>query len=159
MRILVLGLGNPILRDDRVGLEVLNYVQQVMPESWKSTVELDFECCGGLRLMERLVGYDCAIVLDAICTGGEPGSIYCLSPSEIMTQRTAGPHDMNLTTAIKLGRLVGLSLPHDDKIEIVAVEAEDVLSFSEKCSEPVQSAVPKAGEKVLEILREWLGDR
>ncbi|MBI5828855.1 MAG: hypothetical protein HZB20_04795 [Chloroflexi bacterium] len=67
MKTLILGLGNPILGDDALGLRVAALVRQRLPPG--SAIEVDEEYWGGLRLMERLVGYDKAILIDAICTG------------------------------------------------------------------------------------------
>ncbi len=57
MKTLVLGLGNPLLGDDAVGLRVAASLRGRLPPD----VELDEDYCGGLRLMERLAGYDRAV--------------------------------------------------------------------------------------------------
>ena len=67
MKILILGLGNPILRDDSVGLRVAQEVERLIPANPDVEVGLDY--WGGLRLMERMIGFDRAIIIDAICTG------------------------------------------------------------------------------------------
>ena len=76
--------------------------------------------------MEQMVGYDRAIVIDAICSGAPPGTIHHLAPGDMPTQRSASSHDMTLPTALALGRQAGLRLPADEAILIVGIEAEDV---------------------------------
>jgi hypothetical protein len=61
MKTLILGLGNPILRDDGVGLRVAQALRPMLAEA--HGVEVDENTWGGLRLMERLVGYDRVIVV------------------------------------------------------------------------------------------------
>jgi hydrogenase maturation protease len=99
--------------------------------------------------MERMVGYDRAIVIDAIRTGAPPGTIHHLSPDSIPTQRSASSHDVNLPTALEFGRGAGLQLPGDEHILLVGIEAEDILSFGEQCTPAVEAAIAPAVEEVL----------
>ncbi len=146
MKTLILGLGNPILGDDALGLRVAALVRQRLPPD--SEIEVDEEYWGGLRLMERLVGYDKAILIDAICTGTHaPGTILRLGPDDLPTQHTASSHDVNLPTALQMGR--EMHLKFSDDIRIIAVEAENVLDFSEQCSPAVTAALPDAVDRVL----------
>ncbi len=146
MKTLILGLGNPILGDDALGLRVAALVRQRLPPD--SEIEVDEEYWGGLRLMERLIGYDKAILVDAICTGAHPpGTILRLGPDDLPTQHSASSHDVNLPTALEMGRTMRLKMPDD--ICIIAVEAENVLDFSEQCSPAVTAALPDAVDRVL----------
>lgn len=150
MRTLVLGLGNPILRDDSVGLRVVRALEPAL--LGRDDVVLAEETHGGLRLMERLVGYDQAIIVDAICSGVRPGTIHSLRPDSMPTQHSASTHDVNLTTALEVGRRAGAHLPPDDRIHLVAVEAEDVLTFGEELTPAVEAAIPSAVRAVMRIL-------
>ena len=148
-RTLVLGLGNPILGDDGVGLAAAQGVRESLPPD--SPVEVDTDCRGGLHLMERLVGYDRAVIIDAICTGQHrPGAVLQLRHDDLATQHSASAHDVNLPTALRLAATVGLKVPAD--ITIVAIEAENVLDFSEQLSPAVQAALPVAIQAVLTSL-------
>ncbi len=64
---LVLGMGNPILGDDGVGVRIAQEVQVALPAD--AGVDVSEACVGGLSLMERMVGYDTVILVDALCTG------------------------------------------------------------------------------------------
>jgi hydrogenase maturation protease len=155
MKTLILGLGNPIVSDDSVGLKVSAILKERL--AGREDVEVSEDYWGGLRLMERLVGYDWAIVIDAICTGAPPGTLHRLTPDDIGTQRSASAHDVNLATALEFGREAGVSLPANARIMLIGIEAENVLDFSERCTPAVEAAIPKAVELVLEILEEGLG--
>ena len=151
MRTLILGLGNPILRDDAVGLRVVQTLRVLLPDRQDVDVEEDYH--GGLRLMERLVGYDHAIIIDAIQTGAPAGTIHTLTPSGRPTQRSASPHDVDLPTALALGRQSGAHLPADKDILIIGVEAAEVLDFGETLTPAVEAAIPALIEAVLGLLK------
>ena len=152
MKTLVLGLGNPLLKDDSVGLRV---VKELMTRvNGQPDVELDLDYWGGLRLMERMIGYERAIVIDAICTGAEPGTIHQLGPDDIPTQRSASAHDMNLQTALQLGRQAGAQLPTSENILLIGIEAKDVQTFDETLSPQVEAILPEVVERVLSELNQ-----
>ncbi len=150
MRTLILGLGNPILRDDGVGLRVAEALRPRLAGRTGVTVEVD--TWGGLRLMERMVGYDRVVVIDAARSGAPPGTIRRLAPGDMPTQRTASAHDLDLPSALALGRKAGALLPQDDDILILGVEAADVLTFGEELTPEVAAAVPAAADAVMASL-------
>jgi hydrogenase maturation protease len=139
---LVLGLGNPILGDDAVGLAVARQLKADLANVPGIEVDEDFN--GGLRLMERLVGYDRAVIVDAIVSGAAPGTVHLLSTDDMPTQRTVCAHDVSLPAALALGRQAGLPLPQSGRIRIIAIEAADVTTFSEELTPAVAAAVPQA---------------
>ena len=157
MKTLVIGLGNPLVTDDSVGLRVATELKTRLAD--RPDVEVDEDFWGGLRLMERMAGYGRAIVIDAIITGAEPGTIHHLTPGAIPTQRSASAHDVNLPTALEFGRQAGLPLPEDENILLIGIEVENVLDFGETCTPAVQAAVPKAIQEVLEALDASPGGR
>jgi hydrogenase maturation protease len=156
MKTLVLGLGNPIVSDDSVGLRVAEHLKIRLAD--RSDIEVSEDYWGGLRLMERLAGYSRAVVIDAICTGAPPGTLHRLTPDDIGTQRSASAHDVNLATALAFGRLSGVTLPDNRHIILVGVEAEDILNFGERCTSAVEAAILPAVEMVIGILDEIVGE-
>ena len=150
MSTLIIGLGNPLVSDDSVGLHVAAKLRERLADRPGVAVVEDY--WGGLRLMEQMVGYDRVIVIDAICSGAPPGTIHHLAPGDMPTQRSASSHDMTLPTALTLGRQAGLRLPEDKAIVLVGIEAEDILSFGETCTPAVAAAVSPAAAYVLAVL-------
>ena len=150
MKILVLGLGNPLVCDDSVGLRVASRLAARLAD--RPEIDVSEDHWGGLRLMERMVGYDRVIVIDAICTGAPPGTLHRLNPASIPTQKSASAHDVNLPTALAFGRQGGLRLPRDEDIQLVGIEAEDVLTFCERCTPAVEAAIEPAVAEVLRML-------
>jgi hydrogenase maturation protease len=153
MKTLVLGLGNPLIADDRVGLRVVAELKPLL--AGRSDIEVGEDYWGGLRLMERMVGFDRAVVVDAICTKAPPGTIHRLTPDSIPTQKSNSAHDMTLPTALALGRQVDAHLPLDKNIRLIGIEAEDVLTFTEHCTPAVEAAIPQAVQAVLEELNRF----
>lgn len=160
MKTLVIGLGNPIVSDDSVGLRVAAEVRDLLADGdgdgrkeIPHGVEVTEDYWGGLRLMEQLIGFDRAIVVDAICTDSPPGTIRLLKPDDIPTQKSNSAHDLTLPVALKLGRETGAHLPRNEDILLIGIEAEDVLTFSEQCTPAVEAAIPRAVEEVMTALR------
>lgn len=152
MKTLIIGLGNPLITDDSIGLRVVEQLRPLLAN--QPDVEVAEDYWGGLRLMERMIGYQRAIVVDAIQTGAPPGTIHLLRPEGIPTQRSASAHDVNFSTALEFGRQAGVQLPENSQIRLVGIEAEDVLTFREHCTPAVEAAIPQAVETVLKALDE-----
>jgi hydrogenase maturation protease len=148
VRTLVLGLGNPLLGDDAIGLVVASRLRERL--AGQDGVVVEEEEAGGLRLMERLTGYDRAILVDAAVGGGAPGSIRRMGPDELPTQRTAIAHGIDLPRALELGRTLGLPMPAS--VRVVAIEAASVLEFREHMTPAVAAAIEPAVTAVLEEL-------
>jgi hydrogenase maturation protease len=150
MRTLVLGLGNPLLRDDSVGLRVVRALRPALEGMPDLEIAEDYH--GGLRLMERLVGYDRAIIVDAIRSGAPVGTCHLLSPLDMPTRHSASSHDVDLTTALDLGRYSGAHLPRNEDVLLVAVEVADVETFGEDLTPGVEAAIPEAAWTVQMLL-------
>lgn len=149
MRTLVLGLGNPILSDDGIGIRVAEEFKGRLNQPEVTVIEASV---AGLDLLDLLVHFDRAIIIDAIQTvDGKPGQIYRLEPGAFLTTRhAASPHDINFVTALELGKKLGLNLPR--QIVIFAIEVEDVTTFNEKCTPKVEQMIPMATKMVLQEL-------
>lgn len=157
MKTLLIGLGNPILGDDGVGWRVAEELKRKLeanPPILQSQVAVECFSLGGLSLMERLVGYDRAIIVDAINLGRGPvGEVRCFDLNDLPNPASghlASAHETNLSTALAVGRAMNAHLP--EKITIVAIESPPVYDFSEDLSGPVAAAVPVAARQVVELL-------
>ena len=153
MKTLVIGLGNPILTDDGVGVKVAYQIEKELGDEMRENVDVTEVSAGGLRLMEAMVGYDRVILIDALLhkNGNQPGKISRMTLDDLRrispTQHSASAHDTTLVTALDAGRELGLSLPDD--IIIFAIEVENVMDFSEEPTPDVASAIPKVKDAIL----------
>ena len=150
MKILVLGIGNLILSDDGVGIKVAHDVANLLNNPQVTVAETSG---AGLSLLDSIVGYDKAIIIDAIQTKkGKAGQIYRMKPEDFsFAKHFSSPHQINLVTALELGKMLHLMMPQE--ITILAVEAKDITSFSEKCTPEVEQAIPEVVKMVLAELR------
>jgi hydrogenase maturation protease len=153
MKTLVVGLGNPILTDDGVGVKVAYEIQRVLTARNQEQIAVTEASVGGLRLMEIMIGYERVIIIDALIGRNEdkPGTMYRMTLDDLRdispTQHSACAHDTSLVTALDMGKKIGLSLP--EEIIIFAVEVENVIDFGEQPTTAVSEAIPKLLDAVL----------
>ena len=150
MKTLIVGLGNPILSDDGIGIRVAQAVRECIGDK---QVEFLQTSLGGLRLAEQLEGYERVVLIDAIQTrGGVPGTVYRLTLEDLPSYHADGAHDVSLKNALQLIRQLGGRTPDADAVATVAIEVVNLLDFGETLSPPVEAAIPEAVRAVLGIL-------
>lgn len=157
-RTLVVGLGNPVLGDDGVGWRVAEEVERRLSEQaggggWQASVEVDRLSVGGLALMERIVGYDRVVLIDAALDGKTPGTICVCSLAEVdgrLSGHLDSAHDATLCAALDLAVRLGAQVP--DELRVVTVSARRVLEFDEHMTRPVAAAVERAADEVMALL-------
>lgn len=152
-------MGNPILRDDAVGVRLARDVGEQLAGT--PGVDVLPECSiGGLDLIEVVAGYDRLIVIDAIRTqGGAPGSLYRFTGLELRdTLHLSNVHDANFATALELGRWMGRVKALAEDVHIFAVEVEDAETFDEELSPVVAAAYPGLCAAVLAGVRDLVSE-
>ncbi len=155
MKTLVIGLGNPILGDDGVGWKVAEEVEGQLPWWQRDDVHVERLSLGGISLMEQLIDYDRAILIDAFAQEEAIGSVFILPLNDLPNYsafHTTSAHDTSLQNAIELGREMGARLPDD--ITIVGIATHRIHDFGEELSPPVAQAVPHAVQIVIDLLGE-----
>ena len=151
MKTIIIGLGNPILGDDGVGWKVAEEVKKQLPPEPMGAVE--FLSLGGISLMEHLIGYERAILIDAMASDQEPGTVITsnlMEMPDVSAFHITSAHDTSLQTALKLGKAMGADLP--EKVTVVGIATNHVYDFSEELSLPVTGAISKAAQIVIELL-------
>jgi hydrogenase maturation protease len=139
-RTVVIGLGNPLLSDDAVGVVVARQLRLALGA--RRDVDVRELHVGGMALMEACVGYDRAVVIDAMVVAGHrPGTIHrCMDAGLRQGRNCACAHDTGLATALDLGRFLHIRLP--GVIRVLGVEPADLSTFGEALTEEVARAVP-----------------
>jgi hydrogenase maturation protease len=152
MKTLVVGLGNPILTDDGVGIYTARAVRRALPAD--TPIDVIELAVGGLGLMEAMVGYERVILIDALWSPpDETGEVVLFDAGFLSeTLNSASAHDVDLPTSLRIGRELGAPLPADEDIQIVGVRANDVLNFGDEPTPPVKAAIPEAVTTVLTLL-------
>jgi len=137
MRSIVVGVGNPIMGDDAVGLEVVKRVKG------KIDAEVREAIAGGLELAEMIADYDVAIIVDAFHGEG-------MKEIEMKEYKETVPnHDISFPSAyFILSRYVRMP-----RVRIIGIGMKD-FSLKEGLSEEVEMLIPEAIEKIEKILEE-----
>jgi len=146
VKTLILGIGNELLADDGVGLRVARALAQTSLPPGVEAKETPF---ASLQILDLLVGYDRALLVDAIQTGtAQPGYMHILSPADLNNGLPpASMHHVDLSTVLALGGRLGAKMPAT--VRVFAVEAADVSTFGDGCSPEVEAAIPRVIEAVL----------
>ncbi len=146
---LVVGMGNPYLSDDAVGVRLARFVRRALGEL--PGVDWVEECSvGGLNVLDLVSGHDRLVVLDSIKAGGPPGSWYRFDGRSLReTMNLSNVHDANLATSLELGRRLGMRVPAEPEVHAFAVEVEDNLTFAERMSEPLERLFPEYASEIL----------
>lgn len=150
-RTVVIGLGNPVRADDSVGLAVVRELREQLTGA--DAVEVVELWAGGLRLVEAMVGFEHAVVVDAMCTGKvAPGTFRRLTLADLeATRTTTCSHDTSLPTALEMWKRMEVPVPED--LTIWGIEVQDTETLSEALTNPVARAVPRVAAAILAELQ------
>jgi hydrogenase maturation protease len=154
---LIIGMGNPYLRDDAVGIRLAAELRRRLGP--RPDLDWEGECAlGGLGVLDLVEGRDRVVLLDSIKAGGAPGDWYRFDGRALReTMNLAGVHDANLATAMELGRRLGLRVPADQAIHVFAVEVEDNLTFGERMSDVLEARFPEVAAEICGEVKALLG--
>lgn len=145
--ILIMGLGNPILTDDGIGLILTRNIKGKFPCADTASITL-----AGLELLDILAGYDHVFLIDAaIGTGGEPGELKEISDGRC-TLHLFTSHGANFFDLLKLGRDMGLKMP--EPAAIFGIEIGNTTDFGTSLSPALKNALPFLEEAITERIRE-----
>lgn len=107
MSILVLGVGNILLRDEGVGVRAVEALlaRHVLPEG----VEAIDGGTAGIDLLDLIAGRDHVILVDAVRGGRAPGGLVRLAGDEIpaLSRARLSPHQLGLPEVLATLRLLG----------------------------------------------------
>ncbi len=143
-RVLVIGVGNPYRRDDAAGRAAVRRLRERVPASI-TVEEHDGE---GVGLMDAWQGADVVILVDAIASGGAPGTVYRFeahtAPLPAVFARDS-THAIGVPEAVELARALG-RLPA--RVIVYGIEGRD-FTAGEGLSPDVERAVPEIVARVL----------
>lgn len=98
--VLVLGLGNILLTDEGIGVRVLETLRSRY--HLPAAVDAIDGGTAGMDLIDLIAGYDDLIVIDAMETGGPPGTVKRLADHELFgfLRQKLSPHQLGLTDVL-----------------------------------------------------------
>lgn len=151
MTSIVIGIGNEYRRDDGVGLVVADLLRSRVPAGVE-VVGCELEPS---RLIDAWEGAELALVVDAVHSGAEPGTLHRFDagaapvPAAVFRSST---HAFGVGEAVELSRVLG-TLPA--RVVLFGVEGEE-FAAGEGLTAPVEAAVEPAARAMLEELEHLL---
>jgi hydrogenase maturation protease len=149
--VLVLGLGNPLMTDDGIGLAVLARIQS----GWLIPPEVELVDGGtwGMNLLHLIEEAEQLVLVDAIRAGLPEGSLVIMERDEL--PRYLGlklsPHQIDLREVLALAELRG-TLP----ARTVAIGLEPaIIELGTALSPAVEGGIDAAAAAVVERLTAW----
>ena len=151
MKTIVLGVGNLILGDDGVGVHVANELKKQIKDP---NITVDEAITGGMNLLDLILGYDKAVIIDAVKSEEyKEGTVKRIPISDFNTMHSCNPHDVSLSEAIKMARKLGETKIPSEIVVIGIILKEIPCEFGEKLSKDIAAAVPKAVEMTLSEIK------
>jgi hydrogenase maturation protease len=145
-KILVLGIGNLLLRDEGVGIHVVNELNSRYRFSENVTL------VDGGTLGSRLIGVmsdcDALIVVDAVKNGGAPGNLCRLENADLnlRTLTKNSLHEASFLETLLQCQILGYQF----KTVIIGIEPEDISPWSDELTATVRAKVPDLIQSVLD---------
>jgi len=136
-----------LMGDDAIGLIAARKLAEEVPNM------ADVRCSSehGMALMDLFVGYERAIIIDAVAMPGmSPGRIIELVPDDLRAIPNPSPHYTGIPEMIKAAYELRLDFPDD--IRIIGIEINDACMIGSAVSKPVASAL----EKIIYCVKAYL---
>jgi hydrogenase maturation protease len=142
-KILIVGIGNLLCRDEGIGVHVIQEIKNLkLPDH----IDLLDMGTSTMDLISYLEGVKKLIVIDAMKAGGPPGTIYKCRPEDFLPEEE-GPislHEIGLLESLNMAQKMGM------KIDTVIIGVEPkVLDWGMELSKEVKSKIPNIIEAVL----------
>ncbi len=149
-RIVVMGIGNPLVGDEGIGPRVAERLMSgyVFPER----VEVMDAGTIGLGMIDVFRRSDVCVVVDAVDgTGQSPGTIVTMTPEEMAPNQVLHSlHDLKLADVLQAADFAGI-LPD---VRVIGVQIERMQTLVTELTPAVEAAVPEVEAEVLRLLSE-----
>jgi len=150
-RILVMGVGNPLMQDEGVGVRVAELLMAGF--EWPDHVEVVDAGTMGYTILDLFRGIDRLLVLDAIRDTGHPaGTVLRLSPDELAENTVLHSlHDLRLVDVLQAADLMDRA----PTAVCIGVQIGSMDQWKLELTPSVEAALPVACAAALDILAEW----
>lgn len=147
-RILVMGVGNPLMRDDGIGPRVVELL--LAGYRFPDNVEIVDAGTMSYMILDMLRGIDRLVIVDAVRETGFPaGTVTKMTPEEIAPNEVPhSMHDVSLADVLQAAELMGSAPP----AVAIGVQIEAIEDWVLELSPAVEAAVPIAAAAVLDEL-------
>jgi hydrogenase maturation protease len=142
----IIGLGNPLRRDDGVGLILLDRLQFLKKEFRKKITVIDGGT-GGMNLLHLLSRFDTVLIIDAVDFKGKPGDTHLFTLEQIRSQKTPillSTHESDFINVLALSKQLN-ELP--ESLTLFGVQPYDV-SYGTGLSKQIVSLLDDMSTKL-----------
>jgi hydrogenase maturation protease len=151
-RILVLGVGNSILKDEGFGVHVVQeLIKQRDSLGIPPNVELVDGATLGLDLLYYMEGRDKIILIDIVNAGAEPGEIFKFTPHDIKTKSFINKVSMHQVTLFDVLTMAEVTDSLPDEVVLITVQPGEI-DWGEELTPAVEAQIPKVIELILKEL-------
>ena len=152
VRITVVGVGNLLLKDEGIGVHTTHALQQIDIPHNVRIVD------GGTSpdLPYYLENVDKLIIIDAVKTGGQPGTIYRFHPCDmnIESEKIISLHELGLEQSLRMMSLMG---NEPKETVIIGIEPKE-LNWGTELEAELQQKIPEIINAVLKEIGPQLPD-
>ena len=142
-KILIVGIGNLLCRDEGIGVHVIQAMEKM---ELPGHIELLDIGTSTMDLISYLNEVKKLIVIDAMRAGGDPGTIYKCKPRDLLP-KDGGPislHEIGLLETLGMAKKLGMEI----ETVIVGVEPE-IMGWGIELTQKVKNKIPLIIEAVL----------
>jgi hydrogenase maturation protease len=142
--ILVLGIGNILLRDDGLGVRAVEAMRQMdLPQE----IELVDGGTAGANLLDIMCDRQKVIVVDAMDAGAAPGTIVRMTLEDLASRRAPvfSSHEFSLLETVAMAQHLSAA---PAELVLIGVQPQE-WSAGDRLTPAIQSALPQVIEKVL----------
>lgn len=146
-KVLILGVGNLLLKDDGFGVHLINSLKEAAFPSHITLMEAGTVSHQLIPLFREI---DDLIVIDVVQAGDSPGSLFRFSPDDMnfVSEQKVSLHQISLVDVLKMAELTG----GKPRTVIIGVQPKDTASWSLEMSDELKAVMPRVRELVKEEL-------
>lgn len=151
MKIMVLGIGNILMKDEGVGVRTIEYMKKLdLPEE----VELMDGGTSTPLLFPYFTEVDHLIVIDAVKGNMPPGSIYRLKPEDLLPpdDSPVSLHDLGLVNALQMAEQIGM---RPKTVVIFGVEPKEI-DWGMELTPEIENRIPAIAQIVLDEINKLI---
>ena len=151
----ILGIGNTLLKDEGIGIHLLNYIKAQNPQ-WESDFNIEMIDGGTLSfdLLANIQADQELLVLDAVNLQQAPGNVYCLhaqAMDEFLSQPGKSVHEVSLQDLFDMSRLIEQL---HQKRALIGIQPETI-DWGSHLSQTVQQSLAPAAIQAQLVLEQW----
>jgi hydrogenase maturation protease len=149
MNLAVLGLGNILVRDEGVGVRVVEELNKRF--SFSPPIKLIDAGTLGFSLIHEIQDCEKLIIVDAVKAGNEPGTIYKFKREDFIFKlpQTMFAHDVGFLEALEQWKVLGI----EPDIVFIGIEPQDMSSWGMELSICIKNKISKLIDIIIKELK------